>query len=93
MRLMKLARLLRANRLFQRFENRISTPYAYRSLIFVFFLIFLFGHWMACGWSLTYYVGRGVTAEEETWVSFLEDNKPREYERTYELYLASLYFR
>ena len=39
--------------------------YAYRSLIQVFTLIILFGHWMACGWSLTYYLGRGLNSEEE----------------------------
>ena len=50
---MKLLRILRAGRIFKRFETSIEIDYAQLQLVQFGCMIVFYGHWMACVWGLT----------------------------------------
>ncbi|KAK3245137.1 hypothetical protein CYMTET_45280 [Cymbomonas tetramitiformis] len=52
LRLAKMLRLLRANRLFERIEVRMAVNYSACRLYAFGLMLFLFIHWFACGWFM-----------------------------------------
>lgn len=52
LRLAKLVRLARGNRIFKKWELRMSINYAYMSVVNISFSILIACHWIACFWGL-----------------------------------------
>jgi hypothetical protein len=61
LRLFKLVRILRASRLFQRYEAHLGITYAMLHLVKMANLVVLTTHWLACLWVL---VGRIDPADD-----------------------------
>lgn len=56
LRLIKVLRLLRASRVFKRYQTKLSINYSVIALFKVGFLTVLVSHWMACSWVLQAYL-------------------------------------
>lgn len=83
-RLIKLVRLLRATRMFDRWEDSMAINFAALSLVKSSAMVFLFSHWFACMWYITYY----IEDAEENWIT----SGGFEKYNTFDSYIASWYF-
>jgi len=71
-RLIKLARVLGASRLFKRYEMEQSWSYAQLSLAKTFLLVFVWAHLQACIWGI---MPQFEAAEASTWLDALADSR------------------
>ena len=81
LRLWKLARMVRASRIFKRWEAKMSIPYSIVGLCKFGLTLLVAGHRMACAWCVVV----SVEASYQTWIDALrlnwsfEDDRNSEY--------------
>lgn len=72
LRLLKLMRVIKASRILQRFEEKITVPYAIVSMCKFMTLLLIVGHWMACVWVM---IGGLQSPDINTWLDALRAGK------------------
>jgi hypothetical protein len=71
MRLLKLVRVLRASRIYQRFQARNSLPHAVEAMVKLLVMLIICSHWMACAWIMTASL---QSLTEYTWIDSFADS-------------------
>lgn len=85
-RLAKLLRILRAGRMFDRWESAVAVNYSMLTLGRFVFLTVIVAHWLACAWHMI----KVIEDTEENWVvGYLGSNHGLP---TFEVYIVALYW-
>lgn len=97
MRLAKLGKLIRASRMVEAYEDRMSIPLSRLESYKLMILVLITCHWMACFWCLI-----PMTSVDDddfdddgikmTWITALEASKGIDLRTNYQIYVASLYY-
>ena len=75
LRLLKLVHFTKASRFFGNFAqvlqaSRLYIPFALGRMLFVFFTLYLFCHWVGCLWILVGETSTKVLGDETSWLDF-----------------------
>ena len=89
MRLIKLLRLLRMTRIFERYEDRVAVNFAILSLFKFTFGTLLISHWIGCLWYITAYIENA----DPNWVTVtgVGETSTLTEASTYDRWVASWY--
>ena len=86
-RLIKLTRIIKASRIFKRFETNMEVTYAALGMIKLSVFLFSWSHLQSCAWGLV----PQLTQEEYTWVDALQESHEQPL-GPWDKYIAGLHF-